>query len=555
MWPRSLPREVVENPLRSAEIKVYRVLADALGAPFTVFYSRPWLGLTPSGAERDGECDFAIAHADLGLLMLEVKGGAISCDPHSARWTSRDRHGFTHNIKDPVSQARSSKHNILEKLKKAPGWKPRRIRARHGIVLPDCVVPSGGLSADAPRELVCSLDDMGQIRDWVLARMGAGKPFSDGEGPLGKDGVGALEKLLAHPFTLTVPLGHRLAEDELALGALTPQQFHILEAIQDIPRAGIAGGAGTGKTVLAVEEAKRFAGEGCKTLLVCHSNPLAANLKRRLHGVANVEAATFHEVCLRMAASAGIEFTSSDTSEFFDEQAPDLLMRAVQAEPALCYDVIIADEGQDFRLLWWIALDALLRRSSHSRLHIFYDCNQRVYDRGGRPPDDVHLVPIRLSRNLRNTRRIHEAAMRHYTGFEVFPNELEGLAVEAVPVATESAALAWVGEEVRRVTGTERVAPEDIAVLAASPGLVAKLVRTGRLGGELTCNAAAPDEDAVTVDTIRRFKGLEASVILLLATDEILAAPELAYVALSRPRTRLVIVGSEAVLDALLKSG
>ena len=45
MWPRKLPAEVLRNELRSAERKVYDRLASELDDSWTVFYSRPWLGL------------------------------------------------------------------------------------------------------------------------------------------------------------------------------------------------------------------------------------------------------------------------------------------------------------------------------------------------------------------------------------------------------------------------------------------------------------------------------------------------------------------------------
>lgn len=553
MWPRALPREVIENPLRAAEIKVYKRLAEILDESFTVFYSRPWLGLTPSGAERDGECDFVIAHADYGLLTIEVKGGAIGYEPASGRWTSRDRYGFTHSIKDPVAQARTAKHVLLDKLRKSSDWLSRHIRANHGLMFPDCLVPTEGLGADAPRRLVCSLDDWPDLQRWIVARMG-GKDLAEGEQRLGRDGVVALEKILARPFLLKTTLGHLLAEDEHSLQALTPQQFHILEAIQDIPRAGVAGGAGTGKTVLAVEEARRYAGAGLKTLLVCHSRPLAADFKRRLVGISNLESASFHEICLRLASKAAIPFETKDDSKFFDEVAPELLMQAVEHYPDLRFDVVIVDEGQDFPPLWWIALDSIVRPGTHSRLHIYYDCNQRVYSRGGRPPDDVQLVPIRLTRNLRNTRPIHEAAMRHYAGFEVQPNNLEGVAIEAVAIADLAAALAWVDVKVRRLTGPERLLPDDIAIISASPVVIAHIRTAGKIGGELVTNSAAPDEDAITVDSIRRFKGLERSVVILIATPELLASPELAYVAISRARTLLSACGPADVLASIFGS-
>lgn len=554
MWPRSLPREVWENPLRAAEIKVYNRLSEVLDESFTVFYSRPWLGLTPSGAERDGECDFVIAHADFGILAIEVKGGAIAYDPEYDRWTSTDRHRIVHNIKNPVAQARGAKYAILEKLNKSHGWQSRRIGAHHGIVFPDCLVPTAGLGADAPRRIVCSLEDWPNLQKWVVARMAGGQGLDAREQRLGRDGMLTLEDLLARPFLLKTPLGHLLAEDEHGLEALTPQQFHILEAIQDIPRAAVAGGAGTGKTVLAIEEARRFAEAGLKTLLVCHSQPLAAEFKRRFKGLTGVEAATFHELCLRMAAKSGFQFDAKDDGRFFEEVAPELLIKAVEQNPEMRYDVVVVDEGQDFLALWWIALETITRVSDRARLHVYYDCNQRVYARGGRPPDDFQLVPIRLTRNLRNTRPIHDAAMRHYTGFQVHPNNLHGVAVETHTVTDIPAALKWADAKVRRLTGPERLSPRDIAVVASSAELVAQLAASGKIGGELITNAASPDDDAVTVDTIRRFKGLERSAIILIATSDIVSIPELSYVALSRARTFLSACGPADVLKDVFGS-
>src|SRR5207244_1558627 len=150
------------------------------------------------------------------------------------------------------------------------------------------------LRADAPRRIFCCRPDLEHFASWILQRMQDGTDERDE--PLGRDGLAALDNLLASPFTLNVPLGHWLADDEQSLEALTPQQFHILEAIQDIARAGIAGGAGTGKTVLAMEDARRYAAQGLKTLLLCHSRPLAEELRRRMSKSApTVECGTFHE--------------------------------------------------------------------------------------------------------------------------------------------------------------------------------------------------------------------------------------------------------------------
>jgi len=411
MWPRLLPREVLDNPLRSAEIKVFNALAEQLGNDFTVYYSRPWMGVTPTGGERDGECDFLIAHRDFGILAIEVKGGEISYDPQTEIWKSKDRHGFVHSIKDPIYQARTAKHNLLKKLHSTKNMYARRIAAHHGVIFPDCEAPPHDLRADAPRHIFCCRAELKTLGKWVLKRMNQGK-LQDGEEKLGADGLAAFDSFLASPFMLKVPLGHWLEEDEKAIEALTPEQFHILEAIQDIPRACVSGGAGTGKTILAMEDARRYSHQGLRTLLVCYNSPLADELGRRMHAAAPaVETGTFHQICMSVARSAGIPFTMEEGSTFFREVLPECLTRALEVRPDLRWDVIVVDEAQDFDFIWWVALDAALTRKPESRLHVFLDSNQRVYGSGGRLPSDIALVPIRLTRNLRNTRSIHEVAM------------------------------------------------------------------------------------------------------------------------------------------------
>ncbi|MGL3210653.1 hypothetical protein [Bradyrhizobium sp. BR 1433] len=55
-------------------VRVYDTLEGALGPEWTVFYGRPWLGITPYGEEQDGEADFVVVHPVRGFLTIEVKG-------------------------------------------------------------------------------------------------------------------------------------------------------------------------------------------------------------------------------------------------------------------------------------------------------------------------------------------------------------------------------------------------------------------------------------------------------------------------------------------------
>src|SRR6185369_5475753 len=96
------------------------------------------------------------------------------------------------------------------------------------------------------------------------------------EHALGSDGIRALEFILARSFTLRVPLGAVLSGDDQKIMLLTDEQYHILETFGQWKRLAIAGGAGTGKTLLAAEKARRLSNEGRTTLILCYNRPLAA---------------------------------------------------------------------------------------------------------------------------------------------------------------------------------------------------------------------------------------------------------------------------------------
>ena len=433
MWPRTLPPDVTRNTLRSTECDVFRRLEAVLDDSFIVFYSRPWLGLTPGGEEIDGECDFVIAHAELGMLTLEVKGGAIAYDPRTDRWTSRDRWKVTHNIKNPVHQVRTAKHELLRKLKASQHWKARRIRARHGVVLPHSSVLPGDLGADMPQRIFCFAESFqDRFRNWILERFGDPPPREGRTSEMGRDGLRALENILARPFQLRTPLGTLLSRDDAALQVLTQQQFHILRAIEDVPRAAISGAAGTGKTVLAVEEARRCAEHGARTLFICYNSGLAADVRQRLMDGPPVAAMTFHELCSTLTARASLTPPSGiPERQLFDEVLPELLNAGIRApgptDRATMRSSLTRDRtfclsgGPPCRSAWTPNGPGLLR--------IFYDDNQRVYPSASDLPEEIALIPIRLTLNLRNTRRIHELVRQHYKGHEIEAVGPEGVEV------------------------------------------------------------------------------------------------------------------------------
>ncbi len=530
MWPSPLPPAVREDRYRRAEVVVYDRLAASLGDDWTVFYSRPWLGVTRTGEELDGEADFVIAHPKLGFLMIEVKGGGISYDPSTDTWRSTDRNGVRHRIKNPFEQAKKAKYGLLEKLKERRDWPADRfVRVRHGVIFPDAENPPGRLGADMPRDLICCRPGLADLAGWIRDRLSGG----DEDAP-GRDGVQVMERLLASPFTLRFPLGHVLDEDEQMIGVLTPQQFHILDAVGMNPRVAAGGAAGAGKTIVAMEDAWRIADGGARTLFTCLSDPLAADVRRRMKA-GSVEVLSFAELCAEAARRAGLPARS-----FSDELSPEQLMEAASASPDIRYDAIVVDEAQDFRSHWWIALETLLADPAGSRLHAFYDTNQSLYGALAKELAGFAMYPVHLGRNLRNTKAIHAAAARFYTGLPVKADGPDGVSVEWLTCA-DGEIPARVGEAVRRLISREAVLPTDIAVLTPSAAGLTALKKELRL----------PIDKGLLVDTIGRFKGLERRVVILAADRALADERELAYVGLSRARAHLVAIGEHAILSWL----
>jgi len=285
MWPRELPEATKRDPLRRAEKVVFEHFRDNLPQDFHVFWSRSWINPKRTEGKQEGECDFIVLHPDLGFCVLEVKGGSVKNDPKTNEWTSTGSSGVVHEIQDPFNQASTSKHILLEHFKELFARKGVThflwIPCYHGVVFPDVERKNvHSLAPKAPPHLICYSEDLDEKLEGWVANLMSGEN-KDPQGfrlqvfPLLKS---YLEERLSFPMSLKAIL----QDEELLMESLTDQQALVLEAFKAQPRIRVMGGAGTGKTVLALKESLRLSEEGFRTALVCYNRGLARHLESQV---------------------------------------------------------------------------------------------------------------------------------------------------------------------------------------------------------------------------------------------------------------------------------
>jgi superfamily II DNA or RNA helicase len=82
---------------------------------------------------------------------------------------------------------------------------------------------------------------------------------------LGEAGAARVVQALAHDIEIRQPLGMAVDEADREILQLSDSQLGILRLLSATRRVAISGPAGSGKTLLAAEKAKRLAADGFRT--------------------------------------------------------------------------------------------------------------------------------------------------------------------------------------------------------------------------------------------------------------------------------------------------
>lgn len=550
-----------------AEAKVYRALRDQLPADYIAFFRVGWILRREDEHAKDGETDFIVCHPNAGYLCIEVKGGGIGFDADTGEWYSIDRANHKHPIKNPISQALRAKYSIRTKLNEQPRWRNlglRNVIQGHAVFFPDIGNPKPLARPDMPVELIGSLASLQQAKFWVDGAFAHWCNEDQTQTPIGRQGIVVFQETFARSFEARPLVSAVLQDQEARRIRLTQDQLRILDFLRSHRRAAVSGGAGTGKTILAVEKARRLAAEGFRTLLTCYNRPLADHLWRVCQGTPGLNVMSFHQLChwlIERAKQASGTDPIEDAKltypgkDFYDVQMPNALAYSLMILPDR-YDAVVCDEGQDFKDDYWIPIEFILSDSATSPLYIFFDDNQNLYSRARNFP--IADAPFSLTFNCRNTDKIHEAAYRYYHGVPVDPPSNAGEAITMIEAPHRGSQAKRLHARVVDLIAKESVAPNHIVILMADSERKQDFyVELSRLPLPRPAQWSEQGQQGphdVLLETVSRFKGLEAPIIFLWGLDTLNLAnrQELLYVGISRAKSMLYVVGSSNTINAIL---
>jgi hypothetical protein len=533
MSPRCYPIEPVFGKGRTAERRVWEVLRGQLPEDAVLLHS---VAMIERAAEH--EADLVVAWPGVGVAVVEVKGGHVS--RHHGQWYQSSG-GGTHPIKDPVVQAQDCKH-VLHRLLVQYGSEAATARSAHLVAFPFTSIGPGWSYAGCPRDMVLARNDLAA----AAARMRAViEKHGRGHAPLTSAGLESLLEVLEGQLPGQTSLLSWAEENEAYVDQLTRDQAKVARVLREQRRLKVIGGAGTGKTWLALEQARYLAGRGERVALVCYSRGLARFLQRMTaewpprHRPAYV--GLFHALPLAWGADPppGDEDLVA-RSTYYEERLPAQMGElAASLGEEDKYDAIVVDEAQDFGAAWWPPTLACLRDQDTSGLYAFLDEAQRVFHRYGEVP--IPLPPIVLDENIRNTKQIAQvfgslgAGQARYRG-------LDGPPVRFVACPPEQA-IHQADTQIDQLLG-EGWEPGQIALLVTGRRhqLQKEILDYHGWDGYWDAFFAAAD---VFYGHVLGFKGLERPVVVLAVNGlrDQGRAREYLYVGLSRARSCLVLCG------------
>lgn len=562
---RMIPATISPDVKSSAERKIFKWLQNLEWQNCIVLHS---LEMAEHVDNIFGEIDFVII-ADDGVLCIEVKGGVVART--EGVWSFTNRWGrVTQKKKGPYNQVQGNEQSLREYLTKRLGQRDPISRCQFAccVMAPDCQIT---IDKDPNMKIKDRIDfipeitfDMGMTKDdlpvffencfkyWKDDMIKHGNRPGGG---LSQHDKNRLVELLRGDFALVPSMDVILHRTEEILLSLTDEQYMIMQIFYINKRMLIYGPAGTGKTLLAMEQCRRMKAEGKRGAYLCYNKMIAETVKTVFENEGNnIDVYTLPGILMKLTKEAYPE-RGQFSDNYFKEVLPALFITGAETflSEEMKYDVLVVDEGQDLMIPLYIqCIDKMIKGGiEKGQWSIYYDKNQNIFgqyeemDAICQKLEDIAAC-YPLSVNCRNTKQIATANWYMTSIDQARIMKAEGEQVEYHKYKTLEDERRQLFQQIRRLH-TEGISNADIIILSPYLSSNSKSClydcEFPQDIGELHFNESRniKNKNVINAYTIQAFKGLEAKIILYIDVQGFILNENrlLNYVAISRAKAYL----------------
>jgi hypothetical protein len=549
------------------EKKLFELLRDDhQSGNWVVFHS---LGIANHERQVEGEADFVIVIPELGILVVEVKSHrSIAREPNGIWKLGND----APTVRGPFQQAQEAKHSVIAFLKKR-NVDLRNIPIVHAVwftgVRARTTLPE---SPEWHDWQILDITDLENLVGSVSRSLISGTNhlrstnWRNDPGVIGPNDavVARIVSALRAEFEIVLTPGDRRNAREGQLNQFLEEQFEALDVLSDNRSVLIFGSAGTGKTFLAAEAARREIEQGRKGRLICFNSLLAKNLQEKLVDLEGLQVSTFHQELIRLS---GIRNAPEDAGrEFWEVELPRLAIEGmVNLGSEEVSDFLIVDEVQDLTNETYLDIFDLLVVGglANGKIYCFGDFEkQTIYGNESGQSLLQERIPgianFRLIRNCRNLPRIGYQTnlfSQLSPGYKKFRREDDGTDPRIIRYEHEEELTGLLSNAIAELRGAGFDLSEIVVLSPFAATSVAAITSDSKLRQILKpADGSSRHKGTLRFASIHAYKGLDSPAVILtdLTDSGVTNFDALLYVGLTRATDRLIALVETKTLRRLV---